>query len=206
MRTSRRALVRALSTAGAAAALLLLGPGLSAPALAVDDSTSCNGVLSGADSGLADKSLVSVEPGANAGDYTITYRVDSTRPAGTYRLRDCAYIDTGAPGYTGEPYVGATDEKEYTFVANTGGGSTTTFTQNVTGVGPDDQVCDRAAVSGDQDGVSFTDKSNTLCITPNSPPAVAESHLAVTLPLAALAAVGLVVLVQRRRTAAPTTD
>ena len=196
--------VRTLLTAGAATGLLLL-TGFAAPASAADDATSCQGVLSGAGAGALDKSVVSVTPGSNAGDYTIVYSLQSDRPAGVYRLRDCAFIDTGDPGYTGEPFVGAYDEKDVTFTSS-GSGSTATFTQEVTGVDPNDQLCDRAAVSGVDAGTSFTDKSNLLCITPNNPPVVSESHLAVALPLAGLAAVGLVLLVQhrRRRTDIPT--
>jgi hypothetical protein len=204
MRSHARTLVRTLLPAGAAAVLLVLSGGLVTPAAAVDDTTSCQGVLSGADSDLQ-KSLVSITPGANAGDYTIEYSLQSSRPAGVYRLRDCAFIDTGAPGYTGEPLVGATDEKDTSFVSSTGGGSTATFTETVTGVQPNDRLCDRAAMSGTDAGTSFTDKSNVLCITPNNPPVVAESHLAVTLPLAAAGAVAIVLLVQRRRSRATVT-
>ena len=202
--TQTTRLVRTLLTVGAATGLLLVG-GYAAPASAVDGTTSCQGVLSGAGEGSLDKSVVSVTPGANAGDYTVVYSLQSNRPAGSYRIRDCAFIDTGDPGYTGEPFVGTTDEKEVAFTSS-GSGSTATFTQEVTGVDPNDQLCDRAAVSGVDAGTSFTDKSNTLCITPNNPPVVSESHLAVTLPLAGLAAVGFVLLLQRRRHRASAPD
>jgi hypothetical protein len=191
-----RKLARVLLAGGAAAALVL-GGGFTSPASA-DSTPSCGGVLSGGGEGPLTKSLVSITPGANAGDYTLEYRLDSGRPAGVYRIRDCVFIDDGTPGYNGEALIGNQDEKDVTFTSSNGG-STATFTQSVSGVDANDSVCDRAAVSGVDAGVGFTDKSNILCVTPNNPPVISESALAVTLPLAAIGAVGLVLLVQRRR-------
>lgn len=200
MRSHVRQLARALVPAAAAALLVVGGGGLTTPAHAADDT--CQGVLSGnGDGGTLTKSVVSIEPGATAGTYTITYQVVSSRPAGVYRLRDCLFIDTGTAGaYDGETIAADYDNKTQSFAPNTGGGSTATFTQTVSGVGTNDQVCDRAAMSGtDLTGMSFTDKSNLLCVSPNNPPVIPESHLAVTLPLAAVGAVGLVLFLQRRR-------
>lgn len=197
-----RRLVRTLLPLAAATALVGLG-GVTSPASAVDSTPSCtNGVMSGADSDLQ-KGLVSVTPGSTAGDYTVVYSVTSpTRPAGTYRLRDCVFVNDSSPGYNNETLIGNSDEKDAVFVANNGGGSTTTITQQLTGIGAGEEVCDRAAMSGTDGGTSFTDKSNLFCFTPDNPPVVPESALAVTLPLAAVGAVALVLFLQHRRRAA----
>ena len=200
-----RKLVRTLLPVGVAAAMLVLG-GTVTPAYA-DSTPSCtSGVFSGAGDGPLTKTVESVAPTGNTDEYLITYRVTSPRPAGTYRLRDCVFIDAGTPNaYDGETLVGNSDEKDQVFVANTGGGSTTTFQQTVV-VHSGEQVCDRAAMSGTDTstGLGFTDKSNLLCFSPNNPPVVPESSLAVTLPLAAVVAVGGVLYLQRRRrTATP---
>lgn len=159
-----------------------------------DPSKSCNGVLNGAGAGSLTKTLLSVSPNSTPGSYDFTFQVDSGRAPGSYRLRDCTYIDSGASGYQDEPIVAATDDKEVPFAAGSSG-STATFTITVTGVNSGDLVCDRAAVSG----TGFTDKSNEVCVDPNNPPVVPEANWAAALPLAALGLTGAVVLYRRRR-------
>lgn len=201
MRRHARVLTRTLLPLAAAAALIGLS-GLTTPAGAAETPSCESGVLNGNGDGPLEKGLVSVTPGANAGDYTVVYSLTSPRPAGTYRVRDCVFVNDSTPGYNGETLIGNSDDKEAVFVANTGGGSTTTITQQLTGIQAGDEVCDRAAMSGEVAGTGFTDKSNLFCFTPDNPPVIPESALAVTLPLAAVGAVALVLFVQHRRRAA----
>jgi len=163
-----------------------------------DPSTSCNGVLNGAGAGPLTKTLLSVTPNSTPGSYDFTFQVDSGRAPGSYRLRDCTYIDSGASGYQNEPIVAASDDKDVPFAAGSSG-STATFTITVTGVNSGDLVCDRVAVSGNASGTGFTDKSNEVCVDPNNPPVVPEANWAAALPLAALGLTGAVVLYRRRR-------
>ncbi len=177
---------------------LFTGPASAQTAAVADDTTTCRGVLSGGGEGELTKTLVSIVAGAQAGTYEVEYRLDSGRAPGSYRVRDCSFIDTGAPGYNGEPLVGGADEKDTLFTP-TGSGSTANFTVTVTGVQPDDLLCDRAAVSGVEGLDDFTDKSNLLCITPNSPPVIPEAPFALMLPLVAAGAIGVVLFVRRRQ-------
>ena len=97
---------------------------LAGPASAEDSTTSCTGVLSGqaGDENLADKSLVSMVDNGN-GTYTFTYSVYVDRAPGSYRIRDCIWIDSDGNGaYNGETLVGS-DEKDVDFVADGAGSS-----------------------------------------------------------------------------------
>ena len=176
---------------------------LAGPASAEDSTTSCTGVLSGqaGDENLADKSLVSMVDNGN-GTYTFTYSVYVDRAPGSYRIRDCIWIDSDGNGaYNGETLVGS-DEKDVDFVAD-GAGSSGETTYTIT-ASPDDTVCDRAAVSGtDASAVGFTDKSNILCVDISSPPVIPEASLAILLPVSgALVAVGFF-LWRRRASGGP---
>ena len=171
------------------------------PANAVDSTPSCeNGVFNGAGAGPLDKSLVSIVDNQD-GSYDFTYKLTSPRPAGTYRIRDCVFIDDTTPGYNGETLIGNTDEKDVVFLAD-GQGSSATTTVTLTGITADDSICDRAAVSGTDVSTSqsFTDKSNLLCVTINTPPVVPEVGLVVLLPLTGLALAGGFLLWRRRST------
>ena len=159
--------------------------------------TSCQGVMSGADNPNLEKSLVSVELKAGTTNtWILTYRVESTRPAGTDRLRDCVFFDQGGNRqYDGEPFVGSTDDKDTTFLPMTGG-SYAIVTTEVTGSGT---VCDRAARSGtDTSGMGYTDKSNLLCTPLEPTPPIPEVPFSALLPLAGLAAVAGLVMFRRR--------
>jgi hypothetical protein len=133
--------------------LLSVGP---SPALAAIPS-SCGGVLQGAgDSGTLTKTITSVVQNED-GTTTVRYRYTSDRGAGSFRLRDCAFIDANGNGKydKGEQIVGGTDRKG---VPSSGRGSiTVTIPEGA-------RLCDRLALSGTSNGVGFTDKSNVACV------------------------------------------
>ena len=129
-----------------------------APSAAVGDiPTSCGGVVKGGgDGGELTKRITSVEQNDD-GTTTIRFRYTSDRGEGSFRLRDCAFIDANNNGMydNGEEVVGGTDQKG---VPSSGRGSITVTI-------PDGaQLCDRLALSGTSGGVGFTDKSNIACI------------------------------------------
>jgi hypothetical protein len=188
-------------TALVAALAAVLGSGtmLATPAQAVDSTPSCeSGVFSGAGDKEATKELLSITDNGD-GTYTFEYKVTVQREAGTYRLRDCVFIDEGDNNaYDGEPLVGNTDEKDVIFTSNGNGTSSGTTTITIEAE-PTDTVCDRAAVSGTTTaGVGFTDKSNVLCVPIENPPVIPEASLTVLLPLTGLL-VGLGFVLWRRR-------
>ena len=157
--------------------------------------TSCGGVLSGADGPLT-KSLAGVVNN-NDGTFTLTYNLTSTHfpPLnGVYRVRDCVFIDAGGDNaFNGEPLI-SSDEKDAVILNNTGSVSITVAAS------ASDTVCDRASISGtDSLGVNFTDKSNLLCTPLTSEPPIPEVPFAVLLPLAAAALFAGAWVVRRRR-------
>jgi hypothetical protein len=105
-------------------------------------------VLSGADSGLIEKTITSVSNNNN-GTFTIGFTFTSSRPDGTYRLRDCAYVGSSQ-------LIAGTDDMSYTLSGGTGAGSITVPGSS------GDTVCDRLALSSSVGG--FTDKSNQPCV------------------------------------------
>jgi hypothetical protein len=165
------------------------------PAPAGAQTTSCGGVLSGANGPLT-KSLASVVNNNN-GTFTLTYNLTSTHNPplnGTFRVRDCVFVDAGGNNaFDGEPLIGS-DEKDV-LILNGSGQVSITVTASA-----DDTVCDRAAISGtDAAGVSFTDKSNLLCTPLTSQPPIPEVPYAILLPLVALVLFGGAWVVGRRR-------
>ena len=186
-----------------AALIAVLGSAIlvGSPAYAVDSTPSCtSGVFSGGGDGPATKELLSITDNQD-GTYTFEYKVTVQRDAGTYRLRDCVFIDEGGNNaYDGEALVGNTDEKDVIFTSNGNGTSSGTTTITVA-ADPEDTVCDRAAVSGTTTaGVGFTDKTNVLCVPIENPPVIPEASLAVLLPVTGLL-VGLGFVLWRRRPA-----
>ena len=184
-----------------AALVALLGSAVlvGSPAQAVDSTPSCeSGVFSGEGDKSATKELLSITDNGD-GTYTFEYKVTVQREAGTYRLRDCVFIDEGGNNaYDGEDLVGNTDEKDVIFTSNNNGTSSGTTEVTIT-ADPEDTVCDRAAVSGTTTGgIGFTDKSNVLCVPIENPPVIPEASLAVLLPATGLL-VGLGFVLWRRR-------
>jgi len=176
----------------------LFGFTAAAGAVTTDVTPSCDGVVMGADSGLLTKSLVSVVQNAD-GTWTINYRVESDRAAGTDRFRDCVWFDTGASGYSGEAFVGSTDEHDATFLPQADGTGSYILDSITLPADSTGTVCDRAARSG-TDGstmTSYTDKSNVLCVPLTPTPPVSEAPFAALLPLAGLGVFGGIVV--RRR-------
>jgi hypothetical protein len=118
---------------------------------------SCGGVLQGGgDSGTLTKTITGVTTNPD-GTTTVRFRYTSDRGAGSFRLRDCAFIDANSNGMfdMGEAIVGGTDQRG---VPSSGTGSITVTI-------PDGaQLCDRLALSGTSEGVGFTDKSNIACV------------------------------------------
>jgi hypothetical protein len=164
------------------------------------DVPSCNGVLHGGGEGEGQlvKTFVS-ETVNNDGTVTLVYSLTTQRPTpGTYRVRDCAFVDTNMNGEfdAGEPLFG-TDEKAVQFTSSSHQISITVQAKS------GDRVCDRAALSSESGG--FTDKSGShdspfLChVVGTPPPAISEVGAAVLLPLSALALLGGGFLVLRRR-------
>lgn len=128
--------------------------------------SSCGGVLQGSgDSGTLTKTITRVTENAD-GSTTIKFRYTSDRGAGTFRLRDCAFIDANSNGMydKGEEIVAGTQKK--------GVPSSGTGTITVTATIPEGaQLCDRLALSGTaSDGTGFTDKSNIACVGGGYPP------------------------------------
>lgn len=184
---------RSTGLAGAAFTLTLLAAPLVAasPAVATPTFTipsSCGGVLQGADSGLINKTITSVADN-NDGSFTINFTFTSTRPDGSYRLRDCAF--TGA-----DVVISGSDNQSYSLTGGAGSGSLT-----VPGVSGQ-QVCDRLGLSGSAGGVSFTDKSNVACVTLGSNPVPAGSIGGLGVAGLGAVALGGAMVYRRRRASA----
>jgi len=122
---------------------------------------SCGAVLQGeGDSGTLTKRITSVVTNAD-GSTTVRFRYTSDRGAGSFRLRDCAFIDTNFNGVFDknvDVIVAGTDQKG----RNSSGFGKITITMPLL---PGTQLCDRLALSGTSGGVGFTDKSNIACVT-----------------------------------------
>ncbi len=126
---------------------------------------SCGSVLQGeGDSGTLTKRITSVVTNAD-GSTTVRFRYTSDRGAGSFRLRDCAFIDTNFNGMfdAGDVIVAGTDQKG----RNSSGFGKITITEPLV---EGTQLCDRLALSGTSGGVGFTDKSNIACVTIGTPP------------------------------------
>ena len=132
-----------------------------APGAAVN---SCKGVLSGKGSGgTLTKSLTGVQNNGD-GTFTLSYRVTTDRPFGTYRLRDCAFQDlNGNQAFDkGEPLL-ATQRKSVSIGVPT----SPSIQESITVSGKaEDVVCDRVALAG-RGAVS---KSNVVCTTLSGTP------------------------------------
>ncbi|HEV8295718.1 MAG TPA: hypothetical protein VGQ20_00425 [Acidimicrobiales bacterium] len=150
------------------------------------------------DGGTLTKSLISVVNNGN-GTWTITYHFVSSRGAGTFdKLDDCAFIDLN--------HNQTFDAGEALFTKETkpvtlGAGGT--VNQSIVVVGSAGQtVCDRGALSGTAGLVSFTDKSNVLCVplTPFVIPSGAVGGLGFAAVVAGgVGVIGLFALMRRRR-------
>ena len=153
-----------LSTKIAAACVLAVPLVGFAPSPAVGAiPTSCGGVVKGGgDGGELTKRITSVEQNDD-GTTTIRFRYTSDRSEGSFRLRDCAFIDANNNGTydKGEQIIAGTDFKSR---PSSGWGKITlTIPEGAT-------VCDRLALSGTADGEGFTDKSNYACVNGDTPP------------------------------------
>jgi len=126
---------------------------------------SCRGVLQGAgDDGTLTKRITSVTQNDD-GSTTVRFRYTSDRGEGTFRLRDCAFIDANGNSRfdRGEQIVGGTDFKNR---PSSGFGKITVTVSLDEG----EQLCDRLALSGTSGGQGFTDKSNVACVGGEQPP------------------------------------
>jgi hypothetical protein len=132
-------------------------------------------------------------------------QLDTTQPAGEFRLRDCIWIDDGDGvweeptetlfGIDVEPFVWVPDLSD-------GVGSFARFRVNLP-VTSAQTVCDRGARSEleGEPAVPFL-RSNTLCLPGVPDPVVPESTIVVLLPLTAAAlGAGSFLLLRRRRPA-----
>jgi len=194
--------ILAFSATLLAATSVIFGP-TTAGAIPVSPTPSCGGVMQGGGDAQLTKELVSIVA-VDADTFTITFRLTSVRDlsgAGQFRVRDCIFIDTGDPGYSGEAFIGGSDEKFVTFLPGPNGGSTVTIVETVD-VAANATICDRAAVSGSlsvTDVTGFTDKSNVLCVPVTPGGVIPEVPYVVLLPLCALALFGGAYFVLRGR-------
>ena len=169
-------LFRKLAVTPGLAVLLLtfLAPAATATTAASQATSGCNGMFNatGGDGSLT-KTLTGLQDNAN-GTFTLTFKIATSRPFGTYRLRDCVIQDVNGNQRfdAGEPVL-ATVSKNVSI-----GVPTNPSTQvSVTVTGKDgDSVCDRAGLSGQRSNVECT----TLTTTP--------------VPVGAIGGIGLTVL------------
>lgn len=195
-----RSLKQAGAIAGIGCALALTGTTLTAsPAFAAppgDIPSSCNGVLNGEDSGRITKTITSVTTNKD-GTSTIAFTFTSTRPNGTYRLRDCSFVDSNSDGsFTkGETIIAGTDNMTYVLTGGRGSGTIT-----VPG-SAGQRVCDRLALSGGDTEKSDgeTDKSNVACVTLGQQPVPTSTVGALGLTGIGAAAVAGAIVIRRRR-------
>jgi hypothetical protein len=162
-------------TLGLAVLLLtLLAPAAMAQTATSQATNGCNGVFNatGGDGALT-KSLTGLQDNGN-GTFTLTYKVTTTRPFGTYQLRDCAIKDVNGNQRfdAGEPVLATVSRNVSIGVPTT---PSTQVSVTVTGKAGD-VVCDRAALSGQRSNVECT----TLTTTP--------------VPVGAVGGIGLTVL------------
>ena len=155
------------------------------------EGTDCQGVLRGEGAEPLRKTLISQAYDATADEYTLTYQLDTTRPDGTYRVRDCAWESESGTDYSGEPLLDEYDDKDATVA-----GGSSTFSIVVQGE-DGDRICDQAALSN-----TDTDKSNVVCteLDSASPPApeVPEVPSVLLVPVAGAAAFGAIWFLRRR--------
>jgi hypothetical protein len=154
--------------------LTLLAPATMAAPAESQATSGCNGVFNGTGSdGALTKTLNDLRDNGD-GTFTLTFTVTTTRPFGTYGLRDCVIQDVNGNQRfdAGEPVL-ATVSKTVSI-----GTPTSPSTQvSVTVKGKDgDAVCDRVALSGQRSNVECT----TLTTTP--------------VPVGAIGGIGLTVL------------
>jgi hypothetical protein len=195
MHTARRTAV----ILGLAALLLtLLGATATAQPTAGAAINSCNGVLSGrGGQGKLTKSLTGLQNNGN-GTFTLTYRVTTNRPFGTYRLRDCAFQDlNGNQKFDqGEPLL-ATQRKS----VSVGVPTTPSIQESITVSGKaGDVVCDRVALAGG----GAVSRSNVVCTTLSGTPIPVGTVGGIGVAL--LAAVGFAVAQRRSRRRVPATS
>jgi hypothetical protein len=159
---------------------------------------SCNGVLSGqGGQGKLTKSLTGVQNNGN-GTFTLTYRVTTNRPFGTYRLRDCAFQDlNGNQAFDpGEPLL-ATQGKSVSIGVPT----SPSIQESITVSGKaEDVVCDRVALAGG----GAVARSNGVCTTLTGTPIPVGTVGGIGVAL--LAAVGFAVAQRRSRRRVPATS
>jgi hypothetical protein len=162
-------------TLGLAVLLLtLLAPtAMTAPA-ASQATNGCNGVFNatGSDGSLT-KTLTGLQDNGD-GTFTLTYNVTTTRPFGSYRLRECAIQDVNGNQRfdAGEPVLASVSKNVSIGVPST---PSTQVSVTVTGEAGD-VVCDRVDLSGQRSNVDCT----TLTTTP--------------VPVGAIGGIGLTVL------------
>jgi hypothetical protein len=124
---------------------------------------SCHGVLSGeGGQGTLTKSLTGVQNNGD-GTFTLSYRVTTDRPFGTYRLRDCAFQDLNR---------NQSFDKDEPLVANQrksvsiGVPTSPSIQESITVSGKaEDVVCDRVALGG-----GAISRSNVVCTTLSGTP------------------------------------
>jgi len=140
-------------------ALPLIGGGVAPASAAPDDPaargySACAEVLVGDTSGSLTKAGPTSVVHNPDGSFTLTYTFTTNRPDGTYRLRDCAFVDENGDGRFGNgDHVIAHTDKQVPVVGGHGTVTVTIPPHNV------QCVCDRLALSG----AGFTDKSNFVC-------------------------------------------
>jgi hypothetical protein len=154
--------------------LTLLAPtAIAAPATS-QATNGCSGVFNGTGGdGALTKTLTDLRDNGD-GTFTLTFKVTTTRPFGTYQLRDCVIQDVNGNQRfdAGEPVL-ATVSKNVSIGTPTS--ASTEVSVTVKGKA-EDVVCDRVALSGQRSNVECT----TLTTTP--------------VPVGAIGGIGLTVL------------
>jgi hypothetical protein len=195
MHTARRS---AVMLALAALLLTLLSATATAQPAAGTAINSCHGVLSGTGGrGTLTKSVTGVQNNGD-GTFTLTYRVTTDRPFGTYRLRDCAFQDlNGNQAFDeGEPLLG-TQRKSVSIGVPT----SPSIQESITVSGKaEDVVCDRVALAGS----GAVSRSNVVCTTLTGTPIPVGTVGGIGVAL--LAAVGFAVAQRRSRRRVPATS
>lgn len=136
---------------------------------------------------------------------TLTVTIVSTRAAGTYGVRDCAFVDKNNDNKLGllEPYVNYyNDAAAFTAVP---GGSKFSFTVKLNAI-PTAKICGRVVHEKTKGSGRFADTSIFRCVL-GTPPDVPEVASSVLLPLSGVvlagAALGAVAWRKRRGLSSP---
>lgn len=191
------ALIRPLAVALLVAGTALIGaPSAQAapPVAVVTDQAACLAELTANGTGNSlNKSIDDVVDNGD-GTYTVEFTYTSTRPNGTYQVRDCAFVDSNGNGdYDLTETITATPQTSVALVGGTGTSQITVTAE------PGDSICDRFVLAG-SGPPNFTHRSEIVCADTSDTEVPVGAIGGLGLAALAALAFGAVVLFKRGRT------